>query len=208
MATASFVRALARAAWLDLQQVVRYGSAAPRWAQRIWIDPRRCTRATADLDRGRRMSGQVHGGQWTLVPVETIAKVRMAEEHWRTGASWEAVGAVDHAVANLARDGDRDGVHTLEDVRRRFRYLDGVFDQVRREGWLRTRAELPGRSIREHGGVYMHVGADGAPVFGNGGCHRLAMARVLDLVEIPAQLGALHPDALPTWRRLRSPSHA
>jgi hypothetical protein len=206
MATASLVKAVPRAVWLDVRQVAHRGLSAPRWAQRIWIDPRQCVHASVELDRGRRMSGQVHGGQWAVTPVEEVAKVQMAERHWRTGASWEEVGAYAHAMAHLDQLGARDGVHGLDDVVRRLAQLDAIFEQVRREGRVRTRAELPGPSIREHRGVYVHLGPEAEPVFGNGGCHRLAMARVLDLPQIPAQLGVLHPDAIPSWRRLRAPA--
>jgi hypothetical protein len=130
----------------------------------------------------------------------------MAEEHWATGASWEAVGAtaylVDHAAELEARDGYR-----ADDVGERFRRLDALFEMVRREGRLRSRKELPGPSFRELRGVYVHVAADGTPVFGGGGCHRLAAARVLALPEIPVQLGAIHPAALDRLPALRSPVH-
>ena len=197
-------KSVARMVWIDAGQIVRHGRDAPRWAERIWVDPSACSLVATDVDRGRRRSGQVVGGTWGVAPVETVAKVRMAEEHWRTGASWKQVGAYDYVMENLARLSQRDGYRTTDDVERRFEYLDAVFDTVRREGRLRPRSERPGRTLRENGGVYMHVGGDREPVFGNGGCHRLAMARVLGLARIPAQLGAVHPDALSAWRTLRS----
>lgn len=198
------VKSVAWMVWSDAGQILRHGRDAPRWAEQIWVDPRACTLVATDVDSGRRRSGQVVGGTWGVAPLETVAKVRMAEEHWRTGVSWKEVGAFDYIMENLARLSQHDGYRTTDDVDRRFEYLDAVFDTVRREGRLRPRSEGPGRTLRENGGVYMHVGGDGEPVFGNGGCHRLAMARVLGLTQIPAQLGAVHPDALSAWRTLRS----
>lgn len=207
MAPAGRGKLVARMVLLDARQRLRYGRHAPQWAARIWVDPRRCTTVAVDLDHGRRGSGQVIGGPWRVAPIETVEKLRMAEEHWRTGASWDDVGAVAFVLEHLDELRAHDGYRSAADVRRRFEHLDEIFEQVRREQRLRPRSEGPGRSVREHRGVYLHVGADGEPVFGNGGCHRLAMARALELPEIPAQLGVVHPDALRTWRALRSPAH-
>jgi len=104
----------------------------------------------------------------------------------------------------IALHGGRfDGCETLEDVVRRYERLDEVFDQVRREGRLRTAAELGG-SFRERGGVYVHIGRHSQPVFSLRGNHRLAIARILSLSLMPAQLGVVHPEALPNWRRTYS----
>ena len=116
-------------------------------------------------------------GEWHEVPLETIDKVRMAGEHWRTGASWEAVGAVDFLVANVADLHDRDGYRTIDDVGRRFERLDAMFDTMRSEPRLRTRSELPGRSLRTPWLVAAHRRRWAAGL-GGGGCHRLA-AQVL-----------------------------
>jgi hypothetical protein len=191
----------------DARQRILHGRVAPRWAERVWIHPGRCTSVAPTLDSGRRLSGQVVAGVWREGPLETVDKIRMAVEHWQTGASWEEVGAVDFLVSRFAELRDRDGCSTVDDVARRFERLDEMFETMRRERRLRTRSELPGRSFREHRGVYVHIGAEGRPVFGGGGCHRLAAARVLGLEEIPAQLGAIHPDALGLLPALRSPVH-
>lgn len=207
MAGTPFAKTVARMLWIDVRQIARHGWGAPRWAERLWIDPRRCATVATELDRSRTLSGQLRGGDWAVAPILSVEKVRMAEEHWRTGASWEAVGAHDYLRAHVEELGTRDGYRTDEDIRRRFERLDELFEAVRREGRLRPRSELPGRSVREHRGIYVHIDAQGDPVFGNGGCHRLAIARVLELPAIPVQLGVLHPRALPLLPALRSPDH-
>jgi hypothetical protein len=192
---------------VDARRMLRLGWSAPRWAERVWVDPMACRAVAIDLDHARRHSGEVIGGEWNLQPIESVAPLQMAEEHWRTGRSWEDVGAYDYVLHHVEALGRRNGSATSDEVVRRFARLDDVFARVQREGRLRSRRELPGWSIREHRGVYMHIGPDLAPVFGNGGCHRLAIARVLELPQIPVQLGAVHPDALGGWRALRSPAH-
>jgi hypothetical protein len=197
------VKQVARVVASDGVQLARHGRRAPRWAERIWIDPSRCTTAGIDIDHGRGRSGRVHRGAWRVQPIGSVAQVRMAEEHWSTGASWDDVGAIDLLLQQSEQARRRDGIESLADIRGRFRRLDRMFAVVEEEGRLRPRSELPVASFRELGGTYVHIGPGGEPVFGNGGCHRLAMARVLELPEIPAQLGAVHPDALGTWTSLR-----
>ncbi len=46
----------------------------------------------------------------------------------------------------------------------------------------------------------MHFTRTGTPVFGGGGHHRLAIAQVLALPQIPVQVGLVHAEAIRTWR--------
>ena len=43
----------------------------------------------------------------------------------------------------------------------------------------------------------MHIDRQGKPIFGLGGNHRLAIALTVGLRSFPAQLGVIHPNALP-----------
>lgn len=56
------------------------------------------------------------------------------------------------------------------------------------------------RCLRESGGVYVHINRNGEAIFGGGGIHRFAIARILSLDTIPAQLGVVHEEALKLWK--------
>lgn len=189
----------------DLYRMARHGLFAPRWSERIWIDPMECTRAVAVFPRNA--TGHVVGGDWDLRTsgIDSIPKIRMARLHWQDGVPWADTGAYDYMMARIGERGRLDGCRTLDDVVRRYEALDRIFAVVSREGRMLSRAELPGRSLREKGGIFVHIGRDNQPIFGIGGCHRLAMAQILGLSRIPAQLGVLHPLSLSTWRSLRIP---
>jgi hypothetical protein len=198
-----YARFRADVARRDAVARARYGSAAPRYAERIWIDPAACERAVEHP--GFVNSGEVRGGDWDqrLVDVESIDRIRFCRLHFVEGLSWEETGAIE-AMARRVEDRDErltvDGCATLEDVEARYRRLDETFERCRREGRLLRREELPGRPFRENYGVVVHISRDGEPLFSWHGCHRLAIARILELPEMPAQVGVVHPDALPTWR--------
>jgi hypothetical protein len=185
----------------DVHNLVRHGSSAPRFAQRLWIDPRVVDERVADSRR--LFSGRVVGGDWDRHrdPVETHPKVRACVDHWRHGVSWRDTGVYDLLLRLIAERGrPKDGCADLDDVIARYRVLDTIFAQVRDEGRLRTRAQLDPGAYRELGGVLINLDRDARPVAGGGGWHRLAMARVLGLARIPAQVGLVHVDALDRWR--------
>lgn len=181
----------------DWENRRRWGRDAPRWGQRIWIDPRMCNEATIRVFT-RADSGRILGGSWDreTVSAEDHWKARTARLHWEDGVPWEETGAYEGMLRLIAERGRPvDGCSTLSDVVRRYGRLDALFERMRRERRLLTRSELPGVSFREYQGVYVHVGRGGV-LFGRGGIHRFMIARLLGLSRVPAQLGAVHSDAV------------
>lgn len=192
---------LRRSVVRDGRNLLRYGKRAPRWCQRIWVDPQAC--ASFVTSHGRSFTGQVLGGDWdrSRFPLTEHHKIGACFAHWNDGIPWEATGIFDWFADRLAGGASFDGCRTMEDVKLRYERLDIIFDQIKRDRRLRPIGEVEYDGFREHGGVYIHVGHDNAPVFGNGGCHRLAMSVVLQLSAIPAQLGIVHEHSLPVWKQ-------
>lgn len=108
-------------------------------------------------------------------------------------------------LGKIAQKGSYDGCHNLADVRRRFDELDAVFSRIQTAGRLLTRAELDPNNFREVGGVLMHFGPNGEPVFSGAGCHRFAMALLLKQ-PFPAQLGVVHVAGLTRLKDMLSPA--
>lgn len=181
-----------------------YGPDAPRWAERIHVDPRAIEVVLAPP--GTVETGSVVGGDWDLdvLPVDDIDRVRYCRLHFVDGLSWEETGAYEAMRRRIAerRDGrvSVDGCASEEDIIARYARIDALYEECRRLGRLRTRAEVAQRPFRENYGVLVHIGRDGQPIFGHHGCHRLAVSQILGLPTIPAQLGIVHPDALGVWR--------
>ena len=201
-----------QAAQRDIVNLARYRSAAPRWCECIWVDPAEITRHIAGFRE--EYSGRIVDGEWDVmsVPLEGHPKLRFAHLRWAEGRSWDDTGAVNFYLEEIELYGARDGCRTEADLRRRLEDLDRIFEGVRQEGRLRTRREIFGRrAFREMGGIRVHVGRDDEPIFGGAGYHRLAMARVLTLPLVPAQIGIVHPQSLGSWakafrRSLRPPT--
>lgn len=193
---------LRRSMWRDARNLARFGFNAPRWSQRIWFDPASCT--TFVSTHNRSYTGQVLDGDWDVAPtpLEEHIKISACKAHWTNGLTWEETGVIDHVMGEIGVRGSKDGCTTLEEVIRRYRQLDMIYEQVKRERRIRTRSEIEPRAFREAGGIYIHINRDNRTVFGDGGCHRLALAQVLEIPEIPAQLGVVHPNALPVWKAM------
>ena len=152
---------------------------------------------------GRSDSGTVRGGDWDqrVVPFDTHPKVVACAQRFEQGVSWEASGIVLYMRERLHTEVHPDGYRDLDEVLDRYRALDRLFEHLRSGGAFMTRRQLMGRrAFREQGGVYVHVDRHARPIFGHGGYHRLAVARLLGLPSIPAQLGVVHSAALRTWR--------
>lgn len=179
----------------DALNLARYGVHAPRWAMRIWVPPLACTSWVRGLSASIN-SGQVVEGIWDLHAERTSDHfyVSAALRHWGQGVSWKDTGVYERLEKRIANSGGpQDGCFTPADVVRRFARLDAMFDQVQREGRLRSGTELDRWRWREHDGVLVHIGRDGTPLFGGRGCNRLAAAMTIGLPVIPAQLGVVHP---------------
>jgi len=186
----------------DTRNICRYGSSAPLWGERIWVDPSRCDRVVAHFKQ--ECTGVVLGGDWDIETADTkeYPMVRYSLLHWKCGIPWEDTGAYENLEGRIRQSGGpRDGCLTTQDIILRYKELDKIFNQVKTEGRLRTRNELRIKIIREYGGVYIHVGRNGNTLFGARGCHRMAIAMALELPLIPAQVGVVHSRAMPAWRR-------
>jgi hypothetical protein len=193
----------ARWEWMsrDAANFVNYGRCAPRYAELQHMALPSCSFALWK-EIPRDATGSVLAGDWdaALRPVEEVPKVAWCLAHWRDGLPWHATGAFEAMMVKIQERGVADGCRTFADVVHRYERLDDLFENVRKEGRLRTRREVDRNGFRESGGIYVHVARSGAPIFGGGGCHRLGLALVLQLPAVPVQIGVVHRMAVRSWR--------
>ncbi len=62
--------------------------------------------------------------------------------------------------------GHGDGIRTTEGMIARYAKLDIAFEDMRNSGQLKTRKQLKGGALREKRGTLVHIGRDGALIFG------------------------------------------
>jgi len=183
---------------------IRYGPAAPRPNELVWVDP---SRVDIALDGVPVRSARVIR-RWPFVeplPLEQHPHVRFALAHWRDGVPWDETGAYDYMLEQIRRRGRQDGCHNSADVEERFRRLDELYETARREGRLRTGRELDPKARDERGGILVHIGPAGETAIGDSGKHRLTIAKLVGLPVVPGRIGYVHRDALELLPRFRTP---
>lgn len=186
----------------DILNRLRFGRRAPLSDMPIFAVPREITEFYAPgggYPRLRRQqSGLVLGGDWDLqrTDVEDNIKLISCRMRWEGGADWQDTPVFRWMLRAIGQGQAPDACRSPEDVARRYGALDRVFEETRARGRLLLRRELPGFFRREHGAVLLHVARDGTLLRAGGGQHRFAIAKILDLPEMPAQLGVVHRQAL------------
>ncbi|PIL19939.1 hypothetical protein P775_11970 [Puniceibacterium antarcticum] len=194
---------------------LRFGPSAPLSDECIFVSPLDvrhiylARRNSAASTFKRRHSGLVIGGDWdqSRSPLPETRATRAIYDRFVRGMSWAETGVLDYHLAIISEKGISEGARTLQEVLARYEALDRVYEEALRTGRLRPRYELPAHFRREHGGIFFHIARDGEPLRSGGGRHRFAIARILGLASVPAQLGVIHPDAVRDGHleRLRSP---
>lgn len=203
-----FPRYACRAFLRDTRNRIVHGPEAPRYAERIWVNPQECAGCLVGL--GDRYSGRVITGPWPprggrFRAIVGNEKVRSCLDHWVKGVPWEETGIFDFLERKIenSRWHVFDDCRNREDIEKRYAKLDRVFEKVRKEGALKINSEVDSWAFREKDGVYFHVGPGGCYFFGSGGCHRFAMSLALGLTRIPAKIGCVHISAIPHLKSLR-----
>lgn len=186
----------------DLMNRLRYSGRVPPSDSTVFVPAEALTlawnRGRSPVKLYRRDSGRVIGGDWDLIRQSALEGLRMESCHMRyvEGADWEETPQYKRMI-ELVEKGERPaGCASVEDVRERYAALDRLVAETRARGRLLTREELPDCFRREHGGILAHLARDGVFLRSGGGGHRFAIAKVLNLPEIPVQLGAIHPGAI------------
>jgi hypothetical protein len=200
----------------DINNKINYGKNAPRFAEKIYVNPLDCKKAVDEsalknelnVSSSRMASGKIIETSKPFeesFPVKKIKKIQFCIEHWEKDLSWKEVGAYDYMKKIIqANEKPVDGCFDMKDIINRYQKLDKIFNQIKREGELKPVQELDDFYFREFGGIYVHIGPDREPYLGMGGLHRFAIAMILELDEIPAQVGVVHKDALDIIPDLRN----
>ena len=122
--------------------------------------------------------------------------------HWAGGVPWEELGNYKYVMREVEKRPGIEGCFSRGDVVERYRRLDDMFEEARRTGRLKTREEVDPSAFRQEGGVLMHFGPGGEPIFGGAGVHRFAVALILD-IPLPCVVGSVDRSALYEYPNFR-----
>jgi hypothetical protein len=137
-------------------------------------------------------------GDWDLKrrSVADTPKYRSVLLHFRDGVSWEHTPIFEIYVKRLKRGGKVRGCTTIADLKRQMdESLEPLYEDIRKNGIRVPRRRR--RRIRDLPNV--HIGRDGEILLGNNGNHRIAMAHLLKIEQIPCVVYGRHIH----WQALR-----
>ena len=201
-----YVSVVTRASILDTKNWIQHGDNAPRYAERIFVD---VALDVKSLGLGKRLFGQVLG-EWPPMGRKAISNFTDTEpyiscaQHWLDGVPWRDTQAYQRMALAIKRKGVADGCTSMADVSVRYEALDRLFEKIAKDGRIMPHSQFEPWSFRELGGMVFHVGPGAEPFFGRIGQHRLAIALILGIQNVPGALGGVYKGALPALRRLRS----
>ncbi|TVR18835.1 MAG: hypothetical protein EA391_01610 [Balneolaceae bacterium] len=191
----------------DLKNKLRYGIHAPKYMERIWVNPMEISHMITKQEVHRvtgihrnRASGVIV--DWNKIneriPLMEDFRMQYCFKHWRDGRSWQEIGVFDYMMQTKSY-----GNWPLEKIKARYTMLDQAFQKTKEIGRLKTRQEINPGNFREEDGILVHIANDGEIIFGGNGFHRLAMAQVLELKQIPACLGLVDKKAISYLKKYR-----
>ncbi len=77
----------------------------------------------------------------------------------------------------------------VKNIINRHEELDRIFEEIKKDGKLKTRKELNLLAYREEFGIRINIGPEGELIFADGGRHGIAIAVILDFNQVPVGIG-------------------
>lgn len=167
------------------------------------IDPQLIRRlAPRDIDRWKHI-GEVRDGDWDQSErtLEELTKYRSGVDRFQNGKSWHDTDIYHEALERI-EDGEShwNGCRTVDDLEKRIHHVEQLFENIKHSGF-KSQSELHGKSVksivlsgafdRSKTDVTVCIGRDGEFLFVDGN-HRLTIAHVLELDEIPVRVVVRH----------------
>lgn len=182
-----------------------HGTKAPMLREVIHIDPAKIagelkTDAAVAFARSHGgVRGLVEGGDWDLALNQhnprALGVYLSCHAHWIDGVAWSDTLVYKSYLRKIAKGKPHPDCPTHEALDARYRALDLVFASVRDSGRMSEAAEdLVTISLNRHG----------QPYWGPNGRHRVCIALVLGLEQMPARVGLVHTNALDSYQAIRS----
>lgn len=195
--------------WVDPREIVHYQDI------REWRHPRirpyRPAAGTGARRFVRANVGKVIDGDWDLarVPFEQNDIYRLLHEHFALGVEWEQTEVFRRYARDIAAGKRRwHWSSSYEELLATSREVERLYQRIRDEGY-RAREESGGWRSRPGDEITVSIGRNGELLYNNvGGHHRLSIAKLLGIEEIPVRVMLRHRQWQDVRDELRRASRA
>ena len=142
-------------------------------------------------------AGDIVGGEWDrkTISFEKYVPYTSMQEHFENGTPWEDTRLYSNITESISAGKEFWGCATEAEFRNeRCEYIDELYGKIEANGYLSQRElnQSNGQTDAYHE-VEINVARDGSLLF-NDGKHRLSIAKLLDIEEIPVRVIVRHPE--------------
>ena len=178
----------AKLAWLSAYTAV----ADP--TKLLYVSPDCITRVSNNFSTSADV-GRIVDGDWDRHTTDFTEKIRYQaiRQRYEDGDSWEDTGIYEYYLKYIETRSRYDGCYTLDDVKHRYRTVDRMYESMKETGYDESKVE----NVLDH--VCVNIGRDGELLHAGVGNHRLSIAKLLDLDEIPVRVVVRHEE----WQQKR-----
>jgi hypothetical protein len=169
-----------------------------------WVPPGRIVYCSLQAFNIREFKGRVIGGDWDRLEkkFDDLDIVGAFKQVCLEGQDWSETVFYQRNLEMIAEGHIRWGCKSQEEFDRKCRERELLFQTIRDEGY-KSQPELAsarqgGFGFREDDEVVISIGRHGDLLFSDG-AHRLAIAKLLGVQEIPVAVAVRHPE----WVALR-----
>jgi len=180
----------------------------------LWIPPSQVSQIQGDFQQNDL--GRIVEGNWDLrsYSIIQLSKYHLVRLHFEEGYTWDEI--IDHylipeiddkegfdgeliqeEIPSQYEEGEFDGYTTKDEIRTRYKKIQQLCESIQKEGYKSHKELSESRLALNHVGV--NIGRDGEFLFSGSGIHRLSIAKMLDIDEIPVQVWVRHKQ----WQKIR-----
>lgn len=165
-----------------------------------WIDPNKIRYTSLKEFHVGRYKGKIIDGDWDLLkkPFEGLDVFVAFKEKLIEGKEWKTTVFYKRILKEIKQGKYLWGCKNQFDFDNRLKKLEILFENIKENGF-KSQKELHSKNninpIHLEDEVAVNIGRNGDFLFNNGG-HRLSIAKLLNIPEIPIKITVIHPQSI------------
>jgi len=151
-----------------------------------------------DFFRGLETFGDVRGSSWDQKNelFEDLAVYRALRERFLEGEKWEDIDFYKKHSLRIEEGYTSYNCQTKDELWKKLQRVEVLYKNIKKHGY-KTQSDVG--SCKLHKEITVNIGRDGAFLFNGGGRHRLSIAKIQQLDEIPVIIRVRHEN----WQYIR-----
>ncbi len=179
--------------WIDparIQFHTTYKNNSPDWED--WV-----------FDQNKYVA-QVQDGDWDIAihPVEDMRVCRAIDARIHYGVAWQTTEYYQHAISHIERGQELWGCSDRTSFDKRCNEIDRLIESISTQGYRERSADQSKSARTGDKEILINISREGFCLFQDGR-HRLAIARALQLKQVPVQVLVRHS----SWQSFRELMH-